>query len=171
MLWKEIINELSVQIDEAYERKSGLEQVQILLDGFRNLYDNHANYVLFSYDYKLYLIRHGEFLTIDVFDDILSPLHELYINALEKGRRDGSIHAEGATEDLYWAIWGIMRGYVVKIVIYDRMYTGADIWRRRFSVVCSLILSGLRNGFQPDMAITLPPASSGRVLQGDVLVC
>lgn len=146
VLWKEIVNELMVSIGVDYENKSGLEQVHALMEGFRTLYENNADYVLFSYDYKLSLIHHALQMTEAEYEEILRPIHDMYMSALEKGIQDGSIRQREGAEDLYFAIWGLMRGFVVKMVIYDRMYAGKSPWKERFDIACHLILSGLKNG-------------------------
>lgn len=146
MLWREIVNELSVTMGAEYKAKTGYEQIVDLLEGFRNLFENHAEYVLFSYDFKLFLIRHTAYLTETEYEDILKPIHTLYLDALRKGLKDGSIVSGQTAENLYYAMWGLMRGFVVKIVIYDRMYDGKNPWKDRFGVARELILKGLRNG-------------------------
>lgn len=147
MLWREIITELISAIEPDYGQMTGYQQIETLLDSFRNLYENHAQYVLFSYDYKLYLIRHSKMLTVDEYGEEILPIRNLYLNALQKGLDDHSISAQASVEDLYFAIWGLMRGYIVKIVIYDRMYEGSNFWREEFKIACALILSGLKHGF------------------------
>lgn len=146
MLWKEIVSGLLDSIGDDYAAKSGYEQVVELLQQFRVLFGEYAQFVLFSYDYKLFLIRHGVKITADEYSAEIQPLREQYLKAFQKGMRDGSIKAEASPEELYFAIWGLMRGYSVKIVIYDRMYAGENIWRPQFDMACGLILSGLRNG-------------------------
>lgn len=146
VLWEEIVNELMVTIGSDYENKSGLEQVHYLLDGFRTLYENNADYVLFSYDYKLSLVHHAFVMTEAEYDEILRPIHDMYLDAIQKGIEDGSIAQREGAEDLYFAIWGLMRGFVVKMVIYDRMYAGKNPWKDRFDIACRLILSGLQHG-------------------------
>lgn len=146
MLWREIVSELCVAIGDEYDTKTGYGQIEDLLDGFRNLFENHAEYVLFSYDFKLFLIRHAAYLTERQYEDILSPIHTLYLNALRKGLADGTVVSHEPAENLYYAMWGLMRGFVVKIVIFDRMYDGKNPWKDRFEIARNLVLSGLKNG-------------------------
>lgn len=144
VLWREIVYELINSIESDYEEKSGLQQVECLLHCFRHLFENYSNYVIFSYDYKLFLLRHDAFLTEDEYIGEIQPIHDLYIKALNKGMKDGSIGLHTDTEDIYYAVWGLIRGYIVKIVIYGRMYEAANLWLDRFDLACSLILKGLK---------------------------
>lgn len=144
VLWKEIISELIASIGPDYEQKTGLEQVDCLLHCFRNLFENYSNYVLFSYDYKLFLVRHNALLKEHTYIDEIRPIHDMYIKALNKGMKDGSIGVHTDTEDLYNAMWGLIRGYIVKIVIYDRMYEGRNMWLERFDLACSLVIKGIK---------------------------
>lgn len=147
LLWKEIVYELIASIDqEEYEKKDGLGQIQCLLQCFRHLYEEHSEYVLFSYDYKLFLIRHEAFLTESEYIDEIHPIQNLYLKALAKGMEDGSIAINAEPEELYYAIWGLFRGYIVKIVIYGRMYAGTNMWYKSYESACALVLGGLRAG-------------------------
>lgn len=145
LLWREIVAEMTQHIDETYDTKPGFEQLQTLLDGFEYLFEQKSNYVLFSYEYKLYLIRHGVILSEKRVSDLLDPLHQKYLSALEKGLSDGSIRPLGTAEDMYWAIWGMMRGYVAKIAIYERMYEGVNMWKSRFLLARTMLETALRS--------------------------
>lgn len=145
LLWREIVAEMTQHIDETYDAKPGFEQLQTLLDGFEYLFEQKSNYVLFSYEYKLYLIRHGVILSEKRVSDLLDPLHQKYLLALEKGLSDGSIRPLGTAEDMYWAIWGMMRGYVAKIAIYERMYEGVNMWKSRFLLARTMLETALRS--------------------------
>lgn len=144
-LWEEIISELigsSTQAD--YYSKSGYAQIQNLMQGFQHLFDEHSKYIVFSYDYKLYLIRQSAYLSEEIYRDELKPVRDLFVNALNKGMDDGSIAIRVNADDVYYAIWGLMRGYIAKVSIYDSMYAGKNLWREHFNLACSLILNGLK---------------------------
>lgn len=148
VLWLEIVDDFSSSLRQVsdYELKSGLEQIAVLLNGFYQLFHNHAEYVVFSYDYRLFLIRHNLKMGTEEYDGVLKSVHALFVAALKKGKLDGSVLTLESEDDLYYAIWGLMRGFVAKIVIYDRMYDGENPWGGRFNLVCSMILSSLKNG-------------------------
>lgn len=145
VLWHEIIAEMTRHIGEDYPAKSGFEQLRILLDGFEYLFEQKLNFVIFSYDYKLYLIRHMVSMSEGGVANVLGPLQEKYIAALEKGISDGSVRPLGTAEDMYWAIWGLMRGYVAKIAIYDNMYAGENMWKSRFQLARTMLETALRS--------------------------
>lgn len=147
ILWDEIILELYTAVDETYHEKTGYQQIEHLLQCFRHLFEEHSNYVLFSYDYKLFLIRHNYTITEPNYSDTVHRIYSMYIQAIEKGIQDGSIHVAHRTpKDVYYTIWGLMRGYIVKIVIYDRIYSTTNLWLEQFDTVCDLILGGLKSG-------------------------
>lgn len=149
VLWKEVVTELISSLQEGYEELDGLHQIGCLLDGMRHLFEHHATYVFFSYESRIFLSRHGAKMAEAVYANELRPIQTLYYSALRKGMADGSIAQRDDVEDLYVSIWGLMRGYVAKVVIYDRMYDGENMWRDHFPSSCALLLSALAHGDLP----------------------
>lgn len=152
VLWKEIVSEMLASLADGYEERSGLDQIWCLLHCMRTLFDNHANYVYFSYESKIFLAGNKTKVSEALYTEELRPIKERYFAALEKGMADGSIAARGEVEDIYYTVWGMMRGYVAKIVIYDRMYDGENEWRARFDTACAVIVAGLAHGL-PEQAL------------------
>lgn len=143
VLWQEIVSELIASLEEGYEERNGLEQVGCLIDCLGSLFEHYAPYVFFSYESKIFLAKNNARITEELYVDEIRPIKNLYLAALEKGIADGSIRPQENLEDTYYAVWGMMRGYVAKIVIYDRMYQGENVWRGGFELARSLILNGL----------------------------
>ncbi len=144
MLWKKIACELRSTVGKDYSHKTGVQQLETLLRAFRRLYEKYSDDILFSYEYKLYFIRRSTKITQKASDDVMAPIKLLYLRALQKGQNDGTITSALSAEELYTIIWGFMRGYVLKIVLYDRMYEGENFWRRSFDSACSILIAGLR---------------------------
>lgn len=142
-LWKRIACELRSTVEQDFSCMSGVQQLETLLHAFRCLFEKHADDILFSYEYKLYFIRRSTKVQQKAIDDVLAPVKLLYLRALQKGQNDGTITCSFSPEELYTAIWGFMRGYVLKIVLYDRMYEGENFWKRGFESACAILLAGL----------------------------
>lgn len=150
VLWHEIgvkLNE-SMRIDPDYSRLCGYEQLRRLLEGCKTLYLDNAEYILFSYEAKLYLQRNKVQISAENYDSLMAEIKELCMAALEKGKKDGSIPVEIDSEDLFYAIWGSVRGYVVKIVVYQSLCGDASPWEPRYDVMEQGILSALKNGWR-----------------------
>lgn len=146
MLWTEIVSELTAGLPQNFDSLSGYDQIICITHRFLHLYNNNSEFILFSYDYKLFLVRTSAQLTVHEYSEVLRPIRELYIRALLKGKADGSTRVQADVDDIYFAIWGLLRGYVAKMVIYDKMYEGENPWTNRFDTALGLILSGMRNG-------------------------
>lgn len=148
-LWGDIMTQLetSVEASESYSTDTGYQQVATWLEGFRQLYKNHANFILFSYEAKLYLLRHNIQLDHTHQDALMRAIRTPCLDALERGKADGSISANIPTEDMFFAIWGSVRGYIVKIVIYDRLYGADSPWEPRYDVLIRGILCAERTGW------------------------
>lgn len=144
--WEIVLNEITETIVQPkfYNEQSGYGQVALLLEGFRSLFDKHSPYILFSYDYKLYLIRNSSHLPVKLYKDEIKPLRNLFIHALSRGVQDGSIAMRENIEDMYLSIWGLMRGYVSKVCLFDNISDGENLWREHFELACKIILNGLK---------------------------
>lgn len=150
VLWKSIGMKLeqTVQGTPSYAAMNGLEQFALWLECCRKVYLGNTDYVLFSYESKLYLQRNGVSLSREEYDSLMEEIKIPFIAALEKGKADGSIPSAENSEDLFYAIWGALRGYIVKIVIYQSLCRDNNPWVSRYEVVKNGILSALSAGWQ-----------------------
>lgn len=150
ILWREIgvSLEASAEETENYHQMTGYEQIHVRIEGCKKLYLENADYVLFSYECKLYLQRNNVRLTEEQYDSLMKAVKEPCISALEKGKADGSIPVQEDSEDLFYAIWGAIRGYVVKIVIYESLCKDGGPWKSRYDVMERGILSALSSGWK-----------------------
>ncbi len=168
MLWKRIACELRSTVEKDFPHGTGAQQLETLLKAFQYLYEKYADDILFSYEYKLYFIRRSTKVQQKATDDVLAPVKLLYLRALQKGQNDGTVTRALTPEKLYTIIWGFMRGYVLKIVMYDRMYEGENFWKENFDSACSVILAGLRpqTGSILQMRADLEELTSAPIFQG-----
>ncbi|MCD7992001.1 MAG: TetR/AcrR family transcriptional regulator [Clostridia bacterium] len=150
-LWDTIMQNVERMVGSIpnYASLTGYGQMQVWIEGFRHLYKIDREFVLFSYEAKLYLLRHN--MKLDKFqqDALMQSFRGPCLAALEKGKADGSIPVKESSEDLFYAIWGSIRGYVVKIVIYGKLYEEDNPWESRYKVVERGILSALSSGWNP----------------------
>lgn len=150
-LWDTIMQNVERVVEGIpnYAALTGYGQIRVWIEGFRHLYQNDKDFVLFSYEAKLYLLRRN--IKLDRFqqDTLMHSFRGPCLAALEKGKADGSIPVKESSEDLFYAIWGSIRGYVVKIVIYGNLYGEDSPWERRYKVVEKGILSALSAGWNP----------------------
>lgn len=148
-LWDAIIQEVERNVADTprYDDLTGYHQVRIWIESFRFLYQTHREFVLFSYEAKLYLLRQQVKLSRLHQDTLMRTFRGPCLAALEKGKADGSIPAEENSEDLFYAIFGALRGYIVKIVIYGSLYGEDSPWESRYRIVERGILSALRSGW------------------------
>lgn len=148
-MWDNIMSDVRSIVDEVpgYVSLSGYEQMRVWIESFRQLYKSKEDFVLFSYDAKIYLL-HQE-VVLDKFqqDMLMKSFRVPCIAALNKGKQDGSIPTKVDSEDLFYAIWGGIRGYVIKIVIYGKLFGKDSPWERRYEVLEKGILCALRYGW------------------------
>lgn len=150
VLWKEIGISLEEKAEatENYKTMTGFEQLKVRLEGCKKLYLENADYVLFSYETKLYLQRNQIQLTQQQYDGLMYEIKKPCIAALDKGKADGSIPTIEDSEDLFYAIWGAIRGYVVKIVIYEALCRDGSPWEKRYDILEEGLLCALKSGWK-----------------------
>lgn len=148
-LWDTIMQNVDRIVESVpnYAALSGYGQIEVWLEGFRHLYKADKEFVLFSYEATLYLLRQDIKLNKFQQDTLLKSFGSRCLAALEKGRSDGSIPIKESCEDVFYAIWGSIQGYVAKIVIYGHLYGGENPWEGCYEVMVSGILSALRSGW------------------------
>lgn len=148
-LWDTIMSSVHKGVEETpgYASMSGYEQIREWIEGFRHLYRSDDDFVIFSYEVKLYLLRHGVKLDKNQQHALMQEFYAPFLAALDKGKEDGSIPTSEDSQDLFYAIWGSIRGYVVKIVIYGRLYEEESPWENCYQVMKEGILSALSAGW------------------------
>lgn len=148
-LWDTIMYNVESVVEGVpdYDALTGYEQMCIWIGGFQHLYKADREFVLFAYEAKLYLLRQN--IKMDKFQqDILThTVRDSCLKALNKGKEDGSIPVKENSEDLFYAIWGSIRGYIVKIVIYGELYGEDSPWEKRYETMQKGILSALHSGW------------------------
>ncbi len=77
---------------EDYLNKTGMEQLSELLDFFNILYSSHKNFLRFTHDFDLFIIKEkvGKAELIDYENSILNIL-PMFEKAYEKGCTDGTV--------------------------------------------------------------------------------
>lgn len=149
VLWDLIMSNLEECVENTnnYNHFTGYEQIVAWLESFRQLYLNNSDFILFSYEAKLYFLRHNIKLNRFQQDTLMHAIKGPCIAGLEKGKADGSIPITQDSEDVFYAIWGSIRGYIVKIVIYHELYGEDSPWESRYHVIVKGILSALSSGW------------------------
>lgn len=149
--WDTIMQNVERIVENApdYDSMTGYEQIKVWIEGFRCLYESDKDFVLFSYEAKLFLLHQNIKLDQYQQDMLMQPFRGSCIAALDKGKSDGSILVQENSEDLFYAIWGSIRGYIVKIVIYGELFGEDSPWERRYNIMERGIMSALRSGWNP----------------------
>lgn len=137
-----MLSDSRAQLDAA---TNGWEELRVLVLSFNDFYKRHNRYLLFACDFKLYLVRNNLKLSKTVYDEILFPVYHTFSAALARGQADGSISREESVETQFFSIWGVARGFVEQIVVYDKIYDYENPWKERFGLVLDYILEGIKN--------------------------
>ena len=149
-VWNSIMTEIETEVNASadYQSKNGFEQLRIWILQLKELYIQKREFVLFSFEAKIDLLRHKEKLDAAHQNVMLDRVHRGLIAAIDKGKKDGSVPIAVNSEDVFYAIWGTLRGYIAKIVIYGELEDEDSPWEKRYEVVENGILCALRNGWK-----------------------
>lgn len=148
ILWSELVNEITFPIlnNSDYYKKSGYEQLKILFDSFIILYEYHSDYIQFMNDFELYMFSRKNSFSREWYSNALLAVNDAFVSALNKGLEDNSLKFECDSENLYLTIWGLMRGFISKMVMSDKVYKEINPWgKHQFKIACDIILRGLKN--------------------------
>lgn len=150
ILWKSIGEKLEIGKTnvENYRQRTGRDQILIHLEDLRKLYLENREYILFAYEAKLYLVRNGVQLSQNEYDYLMFDIKQPCIEAINKGKKDGSIPSQCDSEDLFYTIWGCVRGYIVKIVLYGSLCPEDRMWESRYSILEDGIVCALASGWK-----------------------
>lgn len=145
ILWYELADQL---LSESYEQrcivKTGLDEMSILLKNFLKLHEHHSAYLVFACEYRLYLVRNNILLPPKAYMELISPVRNAFIAALERGRADGSISSKQNSDDQFFAMWGILWGYVEHMVLMDKAYGVNNPFHGRFPLVIDSAIEALK---------------------------
>lgn len=156
ILWEELVSKIHTDGHARLSSaKSGFEELSMLLYRFKLLYTEHSKYLLFSNDYKMYLVRNRLQLPKAVYDQLMEPVYAIFLSALQRGHADGSISRKEPVEDQLFAILGVMRGFTEQIVLCDRMCAGGNPLEGRFDLVYQYVLRALEARDAGDAPSTL----------------
>lgn len=145
LLWDEIVACAVINsAEQSSTAQNGMQQLEILLSGFVNLYKEHSQYILFAYDSKVFFIRNHITLTEEWYNAMLEPIRQVFVTALEKGQLDGSVNKASEPNTQFLALWCIMRSYTDAAVLHDKVYTGENPWTTQFDRVLHYIQSILK---------------------------
>lgn len=147
LLWEEVVAHICAgNATKLTPEMSGLAELEVLLLGFQTLYEEHACYLLFAADYKLFLVRHHARLPLMQYHELLRPVRNAFEPALKRGQADGSIRKKESIDTLFSMLWCVMRGFVDEIILYNKVYAGENPWSDHFMLLVKSVLALLKAG-------------------------
>lgn len=145
ILWEEIVDHiLSGSARRLETCQNGLDEIAVLLFNFKDFYENHSSYLLFACDYNLFLVRNHIKQSQQYYEEIHRPVYKAFCAALERGHRDGSITKSQEVTTQFLMVWGIMHGFVERLVVFDEMYEGVNPYKEHFDLLIEGTLQRLK---------------------------
>ena len=112
--WGLLIDELKAAIGyyAGYSALSGLEQITLWLEAFRQMYESKAPLILFSYEAKFNVLRNNVHFSPEQMDFFTNGIRGPCVAALEKGLSDGTLAFSYEAIEVFYAIWASIRGCI-----------------------------------------------------------
>lgn len=156
-MWDIIISREVPKVEnrEDYQALNGYMQIERWLDFSREFYTGNFELILFFYEVRLYLLRHKTEFDWCQQETLTELIRKPCLNALDKGKTDGSVCEFKDREELFYAIWSALWGCVA-------LYGRDEIFEKRFQVMKAGILHSLSSGCgQADPAVQDSQSVSG----------
>lgn len=92
-IWKEIENKMTSQFKiEYYEKKSGIKQLEDILNLFSLLYESHKDFFRFIYFFDSFIYRNSVSSNqLNGYEKTIGNTQNLVLDAINKGFQDGTI--------------------------------------------------------------------------------
>jgi AcrR family transcriptional regulator len=104
--WESIITTFFENFNQAkYTSLNGIQRVESLLEVFLTLYQNHKDFLRFIEEFDHYIMK--EKISpdrLEIYENTILNLRPLMVDALEKGKKDGSIKPFVHNEEFYMTL-------------------------------------------------------------------
>lgn len=145
LFWKEIKAEYLPRLDTpSFKKKSGIEQIGVILDIYSELLQYHEDFLRFLGDFDSYCIRHS--VPSDMlydYEKAMSDFYAPYLCAVEKGSADGTVYVGFDPYALYLTLNHTLISFLQKVV--RGKVVSRDV---RFSEEFSILKSIIYNYFK-----------------------
>lgn len=145
-LWRDIeihLKQATVETEE-YQSACGLQQIELLFAAYESVHTKNGGYLKFALECKLYWCRQGVSISRSEYDNIIEPIIQLFVDALQKGIGDDSIHLPADFDATCFLMWGSIRAYMEQLIILDGFYEGENRYRIHMQALREMLLKSLR---------------------------
>lgn len=118
-LWEdEIIKLYKYYKTEDFQNKKGITKIQEILQVFLILYLEHQDFIRFIDEFDRYVVRENiSKEKIKSYEKSIIDLEATFINALDCGKRDGTIRADVLDEQFYFSITHTLMSLCQKLIL------------------------------------------------------
>ena len=135
--------------DKQYQNKNGLLQVEALLCCTEKLFWEKKEKFKFLHDLDAFLVSHRiEAEKLQEYEALIAYPRPILCDAIEKGKRDGSIACTAPTEELYYTLTHTILSLLEKLAGIGAILSSdnAVTEEKRMILLRKLLLEGLKNG-------------------------
>lgn len=135
-----------------YQSASGIRQIELLLQLTGGMFQKNRESFHFLHDLDVFLVTHQSVIltkeaeTFSEYEKLVDLEKPLLINAIQKGKTDGSITEKAENLELYYTITHTVLSLMEKMAGIGEILPGDSIVKeqRRISLLIELLLKGLQ---------------------------
>ncbi len=134
-----------------YQEKSGIQQVETLLLATEEIFKEHREKMKFLHDLDVFMVSHkidGEKQA--EYEKQVESFMPLLCDAIEKGKKDGSIGVRADTKELYYTLTHTVLSLLQKLAGMGHILSGDEQVEeeRRIELLRQLLLEGLKHEYE-----------------------
>jgi AcrR family transcriptional regulator len=117
--WKQEINELyKYYTDEEFLNKNGITKVKEILEVFVKLYKEHTEFMRFIDEFDRYVVKEKiSKEKLKSYEENIIDLKSICIDAINKGKKDGTIRVELCEDEFYFSISHALMSLCQKLIL------------------------------------------------------
>ena len=126
LVCQQAMNELYKRYDTSSQLKAnGLERVACILKIFIDLYVIHPSFVSFMHDFDAFMVREKvAFTKLSIYEEELSHLQKMLMDAIEQGQQDGSIRKDVDALLFYYTSTHALMSLAQKLLLRGHIIKG-----------------------------------------------
>lgn len=127
--WKDEINELyNYYLEENFENKNGFTKVKELLEVFLKLYHEHQEFIQFIDEFDRYIVKERiPKEKLSSYEKEIIDLKPIFIDAVECGKKEGSIRTDLPVEKFYFSINHALMSMCERLVLRGNLLESDEL--------------------------------------------
>lgn len=146
--WREISESYEKLVStEEYQNRTGLAQIEALLELSASIYDKQESSLKFLHDLDVYMASHRmDEEKMREYGSLVDRPKPFLCEAIEKGKKDKTVTCKADTQEIYYTLTHTVLSLMQKMAGVGQLLAGdsAVTAKRRIQLLLQLLLDGLK---------------------------